>query len=264
VSKDCPCGLGCDGTCPKTEDEKRLALMKAWYAKQLSEDPSLDICWAIRLLDEEKRARTEAEATIQRMREVFAWEHDARMASEAALAEERAKREAAHNELCIIPFRRASETDETVCLDQHAWRRLLNVIDMLEGSGPSVLAELRKERDEHRGCAIALEARAETAEARVAELTDALRGLLGWAVGPTCSDCDPRWSCQTAVHEADCAAVVDINRAMLSLYGPGQAERVSEDRHAEARPRLKARVAELEARLAHCLEPGNCPARRGE
>lgn len=123
----------------------------------------------------------------------------------------------------------------------------------IKWEGPSYNKELQERNDkattriaeletEEKDWARAIERQA-AADKRIAELISAMRRLIGWMAGPTCSDCDPEWCCQTATHENGCTAVIDINKAMAVIgWGPEHAEEISKVRQAEARGVLKARV----------------------
>lgn len=73
------------------DDEKRLAEIRRRNELCVGES-HYGVTFLLAKLAESERARTEAEATIQRMRDVFAREHDVRIAAENALAESRASR----------------------------------------------------------------------------------------------------------------------------------------------------------------------------
>jgi len=101
-------------------------------------------------LDESERARKEAERKVAHMRNVIA----------------------------TAPFTRKSDNpdDDWVCIRRNSARKIWDLLEddaaahLAEYAGAtSMLDEMRKERDEHRGCAIALEVRAERTEAAFAE-----------------------------------------------------------------------------------------------
>lgn len=85
MSKDCPCGLGCDGECPKTSDEKRMADVRARlhsgnFVGSYSAHETVE--FMVRMYDESEHLRDEADRRVGEVQEMLSESERARTEAE--------------------------------------------------------------------------------------------------------------------------------------------------------------------------------------